>query len=589
MLMAGILLTHTSLAQQEGQDQEAITTPTTELEEVTVYGEREAKEFLNGFFNVSRVAHAAQAHRTMSDDGIESLTDAFTKETGLDVVSYPYIDGDSFWSKKLKRWAESAYLRDKKASFAYMSNELIFSQSTALEDDRYSLGVLLSTKSADDGNAPDAEAMAALTSEVFQNHFASKNYERPKDARTDIYNLLDEAFEKLPNRISFDSDMLALATVLRDNLRELERSIRIKVADEVSWSNVLARDYYLDPDEPAGGIYFVLDKEGYINLSEPRRSDLQALVTSPREVIQSLRLLRAIMVTLGLLGNIDIDWYPEYEHEGISYADLLIDQAESGEVTDDVTIALVEGLRHKIANKISSETLSKEELRLAVNVLFKIQTALRLVFGSDGLTSYPLDQFDPDELRLDPLKTLLIPPNAQRAELDRLRALYETNPETLSADELERFFHLLCQIDGDCRVFENLRTIRQDLEGENHPETNVPYVAKVIEYEGKIYRGVFPQFEYLFRLTLPEELYLSIDNDQFKYSTRLLKEAIKVNPELKEKFTEVQLQDIENEKRRITDLIWHHNENPGVMELVNRIIHENSRHTGGKKIWGGDR
>ena len=198
-----------------------------------------------------------------------------------------------------------------------------------------------------------------------------------------------------------------------------------------------------------------------------------------------------------------------------------------------------------------------------------------------------MDQFDPDELRLNPLKTLLIPPNAQRAELDRLRTLYETNPETLSADELERFFHLLCQIDGDCSVFENLRTIRQDLEGENHPETNVPYVAKVIEYEGKIHRGVFPQFEVTYSVRIPKSMYLKSDPIQFTNATKYLREQIKIDPELRGRFTEKQLEDINLGKPKINNLTWHHQESPGILELVDEIIHGNSRHTGGRNIWGG--
>jgi hypothetical protein len=42
-----------------------------------------------------------------------------------------------------------------------------------------------------------------------------------------------------------------------------------------------------------------------------------------------------------------------------------------------------------------------------------------------------------------------------------------------------------------------------------------------------------------------------------------------------------------NHKPRPKDLTWHHNEQTGVMELVDRKIHGNTGHTGGNSIWGG--
>ncbi|MFE4512568.1 HNH endonuclease, partial [Bacillus subtilis] len=33
---------------------------------------------------------------------------------------------------------------------------------------------------------------------------------------------------------------------------------------------------------------------------------------------------------------------------------------------------------------------------------------------------------------------------------------------------------------------------------------------------------------------------------------------------------------------------WHHHQTPGKMELVDRVIHAKTGHTGGYKIWGKD-
>lgn len=32
--------------------------------------------------------------------------------------------------------------------------------------------------------------------------------------------------------------------------------------------------------------------------------------------------------------------------------------------------------------------------------------------------------------------------------------------------------------------------------------------------------------------------------------------------------------------------VWHHHQNRGVLQLVVRLTHENTGHTGGKSIWG---
>lgn len=115
----------------------------------------------------------------------------------------------------------------------------------------------------------------------------------------------------------------------------------------------------------------------------------------------------------------------------------------------------------------------------------------------------------------------------------------------------------------------------------------MPFVEKVIEYNGKKFRGVFPKFEYLFRLRVPESLYTALDDEQFLNATRALKYAINEDTELSKKFTQQQLDDIQNEEPRITDLTWHHNEEVGILELVDRQIHLKTNHTGGRNIWGG--
>lgn len=60
----------------------------------------------------------------------------------------------------------------------------------------------------------------------------------------------------------------------------------------------------------------------------------------------------------------------------------------------------------------------------------------------------------------------------------------------------------------------------------------------------------------------------------------------KKNPQLKNKFTVEQLEDIE--LGDIPDgFTWHHNEEVGKMQLVDTVTHNKTGHTGGRNIWGG--
>ena len=60
---------------------------------------------------------------------------------------------------------------------------------------------------------------------------------------------------------------------------------------------------------------------------------------------------------------------------------------------------------------------------------------------------------------------------------------------------------------------------------------------------------------------------------------------------MRSKFTPEQLKDIE-EGRTPTGYVWHHNEEPGKMQLVKREDHDRAiggaAHTGGNSLWGAD-
>lgn len=132
-----------------------------------------------------------------------------------------------------------------------------------------------------------------------------------------------------------------------------------------------------------------------------------------------------------------------------------------------------------------------------------------------------------------------------------------------------------------------IKTINDSLEGQKHPDTGVPYERKIVETDtGEKVEGVFPQFESEFDVQLPEELEKATDKKQFDECNRQLKEKCDSDPSFKSKFTPDQQADIDA-GRTPDGYTWHHNEEKGKMQLVNSDTHWDTRHTGGRNIWGG--
>lgn len=143
-----------------------------------------------------------------------------------------------------------------------------------------------------------------------------------------------------------------------------------------------------------------------------------------------------------------------------------------------------------------------------------------------------------------------------------------------------------------CTIDENgvihYKTDRCDLEGKTS-ENGVPYERRTIEINGVKIEGVFPKFESAFDTQLNPDNYKS--KAYAKECNAKLKEAIEHNPELRNKFTSEQIKDID-ENRTPTGYVWHHNEEPGKMQLVKREDHDRAiggaAHTGGNSLWGAD-
>lgn len=133
----------------------------------------------------------------------------------------------------------------------------------------------------------------------------------------------------------------------------------------------------------------------------------------------------------------------------------------------------------------------------------------------------------------------------------------------------------------------NFPTRNQELEGKEHPETNVPFEKKSVENDkGEIIDVVVPKFDSDFDAQLPSELYNASDKDQFNECNKQLKEKIEKNPEFGSKFSKEQLEQIMDGETP-DGYTWHHDAEKGKMQLVDSTVHAKTGHTGGKSIWGG--
>ena len=145
-------------------------------------------------------------------------------------------------------------------------------------------------------------------------------------------------------------------------------------------------------------------------------------------------------------------------------------------------------------------------------------------------------------------------------------------------------------IDGaDIVEAEEIDTINDDLAGTEHAETGVPFEEKTIEITDEdIKEGAFPVFDSDFTVVLDEEMYLESDANQFNVANDTLYQAIQENPSLSSDLglSQADVQALENGETP-EGYTWHHNEEPGVLQLVDEETHAQTGHTGGREIWGG--
>ncbi|PGK08261.1 wall-associated protein [Bacillus anthracis] len=116
-------------------------------------------------------------------------------------------------------------------------------------------------------------------------------------------------------------------------------------------------------------------------------------------------------------------------------------------------------------------------------------------------------------------------------------------------------------------------TIRNGhLAGKKHPVSGVPFDKKG-----------FPIFRSKFNMQLPRSLWKESNYRQFKY---LNQEAAKQLVKNRQKIFFAS--DIKRMQKGDNPVghTWHHHQTPGLMQLVNTVVHRQTGHTGGRALWG---
>ncbi|WML26330.1 HNH endonuclease [Neobacillus sp. OS1-33] len=132
-----------------------------------------------------------------------------------------------------------------------------------------------------------------------------------------------------------------------------------------------------------------------------------------------------------------------------------------------------------------------------------------------------------------------------------------------------------------------VETRNQHLNGDVHTHSGVPFVRKIVEMpDGEKIEGVFPEFPHQYEVILDETQYLDSDARQFRAAVNQLGKDIDSNLDLAKKFTPEQVEQIKNGDTP-DGYVWHHSEQPGILQLVDKNLHDITGHHGGRYLWGG--
>lgn len=251
------------------------------------------------------------------------------------------------------------------------------------------------------------------------------------------------------------------------------------------------------------------------------------------------------------------------------------------------------------------ELPSLGDLKSKLEEIFYLDTKEYAEAQSTAPSDSPMENKDTDTVKLDDGTVVTFPENSD-AKQEAASTDTQTNMDVsqaevkptreLTEDEQNDLKETLgwtdrqiskCTIDEDGLI--HYRTDREDMEGKAD-ENGIRYERKTVDIHEVRVQGVFPVFDCVFDVQLPEDLEKASNARQFRDSNSQLKEAINSNPELRKNFTKEQLDEIENGDTP-SGYVWHHNEEPGKMQLVKSKDHDRTQggaaHTGGKALWGG--
>lgn len=76
-----------------------------------------------------------------------------------------------------------------------------------------------------------------------------------------------------------------------------------------------------------------------------------------------------------------------------------------------------------------------------------------------------------------------------------------------------------------------------------------------------------------------------MDAVQYRECNRQFKRQVENNAALRGNFSDEQLALIQK-GRTPKGLVWHHEAEKGKIKLINRDVHKQTKHTGGRCIWG---
>lgn len=140
---------------------------------------------------------------------------------------------------------------------------------------------------------------------------------------------------------------------------------------------------------------------------------------------------------------------------------------------------------------------------------------------------------------------------------------------------------------GDGLIHRFIECRNQGLEGTHHPITGVEFVRKTVDNgSGELVEGVFPKFDSVIDVKIPKDIYESGNATQFKKANEFLCIKLDESLDLRKMFDDDQIKQIADGFTP-DGYVWHHNEENGVLQLVDYIIHEQTGHTGGRSVWGG--